>query len=146
MQPSLFNSPRNRTAGWALLWTTAVIAIALSTSSCLDLCGNTVAEEVASPDGRWKAWVFERSCGAATGFSTQVSVLPGRSSLPNEGGNVFAADSNQGAVPLRADFTLALELRWLGDQQLEIAFPAGARVSTAKEGYRDVSVLYREIE
>ncbi len=37
------------------------------------LCGNDVLSENISPSGHWKAVVSERSCGATTGFSTQVS-------------------------------------------------------------------------
>src|SRR5687767_10343542 len=47
-----------------------------------DMCGNDIQLTVVSPDRKLKAVVFERSCGATTGFSTQVSVLPADRDLP----------------------------------------------------------------
>jgi hypothetical protein len=38
-------------------------------------CGNEVLSQARSPDGLYEAVVFQRDCGAATGFSTQVSVI-----------------------------------------------------------------------
>jgi hypothetical protein len=39
------------------------------------MCGNYVVAEKISPDGRRKVVVFQRDCGATTGFSTQVSLF-----------------------------------------------------------------------
>jgi hypothetical protein len=58
------------------------------------LCSNEVASELASPDNEYLAVVFERSCGATTGLSTQVSVLKNNSSLENEPGNVAIIDGH----------------------------------------------------
>ena len=56
------------------------------------LCGNTPIVEEPAPGGKFRAVVFERDCGATTGFSTNISIIPARSPLPNEQGNVFRAD------------------------------------------------------
>jgi hypothetical protein len=45
-------------------------------SALEDLCGNDPISETPSPNGQMKVVVFQRDCGATTGFSTQVSVLP----------------------------------------------------------------------
>ena len=37
-----------------------------------DTCENQLLSEVLSPDQVYRAIVFQRSCGATTGFSTQV--------------------------------------------------------------------------
>src|SRR5688572_11020252 len=63
------------------------------------MCRNEVLAELPAPDNRNRAVVFQRDCGATTGFSTQVSVLRGSRRLPNEGGNVFVADSDHGQAP-----------------------------------------------
>src|SRR5690349_7530517 len=68
-------------------------------SSFDDLCGNTIVATEFSPDHQRKAVLFERNCGATTGFSSQVSVLPADDDLPNEGGNVFAANEGRGGEP-----------------------------------------------
>lgn len=59
-----------------------------------DLCGNEIFQEKATPKGRFKAVLFQRDCGATTGFSTQVSLIPVDAPLPNESGNVFVTNSH----------------------------------------------------
>src|SRR5687767_14406824 len=74
------------------------------------LCANDILSEARSPDGRARAIVFRRSCGATTGFSTQVSVVRGTEPLPNDPGNVFVADplrSEAGSAP-----DPAVKVRW----------------------------------
>jgi len=36
-------------------------------------CGNDVLTDLPSPDGKYKVVVFQRDCGATTGFSTQTT-------------------------------------------------------------------------
>lgn len=55
------------------------------------LCGNTVVADLRSPDGQHRAVLFERNCGATTGFSAQVSILGTSEKLRNESGNVMTA-------------------------------------------------------
>ena len=68
------------------------------TQPCSGLCGNDVIEEVVSPNGKTKALVFQRDCGATTGFSTQISILSYQARLPDKPGNVFIA-GNPGKDP-----------------------------------------------
>src|SRR5437016_6247727 len=63
-------------------------------------CENRVLAEVPSPDGRHRVVVFERSCGATTAFSTQVSVLPAEGALGGGTGNVLIADTDRGQAPV----------------------------------------------
>ncbi|GAA0339817.1 hypothetical protein GCM10009092_00360 [Bowmanella denitrificans] len=58
------------------------------------MCGNHLFSQTISPDGRHKVVVFERSCGATTGFSTHVSVLNWDDHLPNEKGNILILDGS----------------------------------------------------
>jgi hypothetical protein len=93
-----------------------IIAVACAAWLWLDhslsgLCGNTVIEEVASPSGSMKAVLFERSCGATTGFSSQLSVVDADASLRNVGGNTFVAEG----------YPEGYSLRWLDDSTLEVA-------------------------
>lgn len=58
-----------------------------------DLCANQIYQEVYSADRTLKAVVFQRDCGATTGFSTQVSVLPAGETLGNDvAGNLYIAN------------------------------------------------------
>jgi hypothetical protein len=81
--------------------------------------------------------VFERSCGATTGFSTHVSVVNGVGPLPKSVGNVFTADSDHGAVK---DMTVSV--RWVSQDQLVIRYPARARVFRKETQANGVAVAY----
>lgn len=78
---------------WERFVPLAFCAVVLLTAGCDNfaaLCANEITQTIASPDGKVKAVIFTRDCGATTGFSTQVFVLPAGNSLPNESGNAFA--------------------------------------------------------
>ncbi|HEY0281498.1 MAG TPA: hypothetical protein VGC27_02615 [Rhizomicrobium sp.] len=62
-------------------------------------CENTVVKSVVSPDGRHKAVLFQRNCGATTGFSSQVSIIPASLWLPDHSGNAFVADLPENKSP-----------------------------------------------
>lgn len=56
------------------------------------LCRSEVFQEVYSPDGRYKAVVFQRDCGATTGFRTHISIIKSSTTIKNQTGNIFQAD------------------------------------------------------
>ena len=99
---------------------TLAIMLAALNGSCASLrsnlagCGNDLVREVRSPSGKMKAVVFERDCGATTGFSTQVSLLLSNKSLPNESGNLFIADTDHGNAPAGAWGGPIVEPSWTG--------------------------------
>ncbi len=76
-----------------------------------DLCANSIVVEAVSPSGEKKAVLFERSCGATTGFSSQLSVISANADLSNEGGNAYVA----GGYPE------GYELRWLDNSTLQVS-------------------------
>ena len=63
------------------------------------MCGNEVVAQYPSPNGLERLVVFQRDCGATTGFSTQASILPIGKGLKDDSGNVFIADTDHGAAP-----------------------------------------------
>lgn len=109
------------------------------------LCGNKVLAEAVSPDQRLKGVVFQRDCGATTGFSTQVSIIGAQDALPNASGNVFTADDNRGAVPTSAAGGPVVQVRWASGRALVITHHAGARVFTQKEAVSGVAVAYERL-
>lgn len=106
------------------------------------MCANEAIIEVASPDAKHKAVVFQRDCGATTGFSTQVTVLPAGASLQNEPGNVFVADTNHGAAPSGRGGGPEVAVHWLTDAALHIAHHPSARVFKAERYIGDVQIDY----
>ena len=77
-----------------------------------DLCNNEIFSQANSPDGKYKALIFQRDCGATTGFSTQVSVLDISEKLENEGGNVFITANHPNENKI--------ELHWVDSSNLII--------------------------
>jgi len=94
-------------------------------------CGNEISQTVESLSGLVKAVVFNRNCGATTGFNTQVSVLPAVDELPNSAGNILILD---GAVPLQVQWVSnsALSLRGVGSER---AFKQASSVAGVSISY-----------
>lgn len=84
----------------------------LFTSATGSLCENEIFKEVNSPDLEFKAVIFQRDCGATTGFSTQVSVMPISETLPNESGNVLIIEGHPNDTQL--------EINWVSNSELNI--------------------------
>lgn len=93
-----------------------------------DLCGNFVVDRVPSPDAQLELVVFERDCGATTGFSTQASIVAAGAALENVPGNVLDADTNHGAAPAGPGGGPELRVRWTGTRTLSIAYHERASV------------------
>lgn len=72
-----------------LLVVIAVFSL-ISGSFLDDMCGNVVYKEYISPDHERKVVVFQRDCGATTGFSTHVSIIDANEELRNSPGNVIS--------------------------------------------------------
>jgi hypothetical protein len=108
---------------------------------CSDGCRDSIVAQVAAPDGLHTAFLFERSCGATTGFSTQVSVVAG-GRLPGGGGNVFVADTDHGAAPSAPWGGPVVSVRWAGSSTLEISYDHRARVFERLEAVNGVSIRY----
>lgn len=96
-----------------------------------DICTNTILNEVASPKGTYIAVVFDRSCGATTGFSTQVSVLAGSSmASPNQPGNTITFNGQD--VPV--------SIVWISENEVAISSPGSKATYTIKSIKNKVSI------
>jgi hypothetical protein len=70
-------------------------------------CENNVISGMPSPDGADIAFVFRRSCGTTTGWSTDVSVIDMHRSLRSGPGNVLIVGDEQ-----------AVKVSWRGPKKL----------------------------
>ncbi len=101
---------------------------------CDGMCANEVLQEIPSPDNKLKAVVFQRDCGATTGFSTQMTILKTDEKLQNTSGDVFSADTDHGKVPSGPGGGPKIEVIWIGVHQLQVKYPQKARIYlSAKE-------------
>jgi hypothetical protein len=121
----------------------ATLSACLIVAACDDtLCGDTVVQRLPAPDHRREAVLFQRDCGAPTGFSTQISILaPG--SAPNGPGEVFVADDDHGAAQTGRWGGPWASMRWLDPAHLEIAYAENARIFHRKVDAAGVRIRYR---
>lgn len=90
-------------------------------------CGNEPISETPSPDKSLKAVIFQRDCGATTGFSKQVSILPANQSLPNESGNALVADTDHGKAPSGPGGGPEVIAEWKSSRELVLRLHPSAR-------------------
>jgi hypothetical protein len=98
---------------------------------CASLCDNEIAQVTLSPSGELTAVVFNRNCGATTGFNTQVSVLPSAELPTNDPGNLLILD---GQVPL--------QIFWASDSQLSVVGLGASHVFKQEAQTSGVTVSY----
>ena len=116
--------------------------IAFAISGDWDGCDNEVVAEFPSPDGARKVVIFQRDCGATTGFSTQASLLAVGVKKPSGGGNLFVADTGHGAAPAAAWGGPELVVRWKGPRAVILEHNRLARVFKAERHVEDIEVQY----
>ena len=112
----------------------AIVFLAWMLFFASSMCGNYVAQETLSPDSEHRAVVFQRDCGAATGFSTQISIVDASDDLPNEAGNVFIA-------PGHPD-TTATTLHWKDAKTLVVTTAAMMEATRTEQRRGDIAVEY----
>ena len=116
----------------------AAAAITLGTARCGN-CANRPVDTVTSPDASRAAIIFERDCGATTGFSTQISVVRSGHAATS-GGNVFIADTNNGAAPSGEGGGPAVRVRWVGVDTLEVRYHPRARLFPPQSRLKGITV------
>ena len=99
-----------------------------------DLCGNEIFKEALAPGGRFKAVIFQRDCGATTGFSTQISLLASDKDLPNEGGNIFIAKGHPD--------DRNIEIVWLSPRELMLRNTDDTEPLKKETTRKGIKVLY----
>lgn len=116
-------------------WRIAIFMLAssLTLTGCEAACGNEVSNTVVSPTGTMKAVVFNRNCGATTGFNTQVSVLSLGQDLQDEGGNVLIVDD-----------TVPLVIRWTSNDEIFISGIGGSTIFKKANSAEGVRIRYDE--
>ena len=111
---------------------------------CSDACQNSIVSTAVAPSGDFRAVLFQRDCGATTGFSSQVSVTDA-DDAPSGGGNAFVADTDHGLASSAMWGGPWVELRWLSPRQLLIRYDAKARVFTQNATVSEMTVTYEKV-
>ncbi|MDD4506747.1 MAG: DUF5412 family protein [Sulfurospirillaceae bacterium] len=102
-----------------------------------NMCGSEFIEQSSSPNGNLKAIIFQYDCGATTSFTTKVAIVNSNvnnydKAIVKE--SVFSVDWNHdNRVPLNAlNGGPEVRIKWLDNREVEIQYPALARVHFAK--------------
>ena len=117
------------------------LGLALLLSAC-EPCGTSLIARVGSPSHHYDALIFGRDCGATTDFSTQVSLIEAGAPLPKSAGNLFIADTDRGKVAAGPGGGPTVQVRWLSEDRLEVAYPTGTRVFKQEPARGKVKVEY----
>lgn len=109
----------------------------------VSMCGNEIITEESSPGGKYKIVVFVRSCGATTGFSTQVSIIPtDRKLRDDESGNVLTLnDHNMGNH--RNSFGGAdVKAKWITNREVIVKYDKIAETAIKETNVHGVEIVF----
>lgn len=122
----------------------ALAAAFMALSGCSDTCSNAIVSRARAPDGRHEAVMFQRDCGATTGFSTQISVLDEGGGLAGAG-NAFRADADHGAARVGEWGGPWADMRWLSPDHLLVRYAAKSRLFEQEEEVSGVWITYQAV-
>ena len=114
----------------------------LACTGCSDACQNTIASRSLSPNGALAAVLFQRDCGATTGFSTQISIVH-PDDKPTGAGNAFIADDDHGAARVGSWEASWAETKWLASDHLLIRYAAKSRLFKRNASVSGVKITYQ---
>jgi hypothetical protein len=121
---------------------TVIVLLLGTAAACSDPCSNTLVKVVKAPGGQRAAALFQRDCGATTGFSTQISVLvPG--DKVTGGGNAFIADYNHGIAAVGDWQGSWADVQWLSPDHLLIRYAANSRIFKQRGEVEGVRITYQ---
>ncbi len=121
---------------------TVIAVVGVSNFSLSGECRNEIISESNAPGNAMKYVVFQRDCGATTGFSTQVSLIKVGETLKNEGGNIFIADTNHDEAPSGAGGGPEVRIKWVSDTQLQIRHHQLVRIFRSERAIDGVLIDY----
>lgn len=134
----------SRTLKRAGALSTAVL-LALLAGGCSDMCANDEIDRLPSPGGEYEAVLFQRACGATSGFSTQVSIVPAGAELDGTG-NAFVADDDHGEARTGDWGGPWAEVRWQSPRELLVRYAAGSGIFTQRPAVSGVAVQFEAVE
>tara|TARA_R110001606_G_scaffold334961_1_gene482946 strand:- start:12 stop:407 length:396 start_codon:yes stop_codon:yes gene_type:complete len=97
-----------------------------------NMCDNTIIATKFSPNQNNKIVLFERSCGATTGFSTQVSILEKENDLENENSAILITEKD------------SLNIKWINDDEVSIEIKKNSEVFKKQNHFNGIKINYKE--
>jgi hypothetical protein len=124
-----------------ILLTGLLSLICLSKCITADQCTNDILIEHINQAKTYKVVKFDRGCGATTGNSIQLSVIPVDEHLENTAGNVFIAGSMSGSY-LKDDKSVSVS--WLNDSTIKIKYDNKLKIFKKDITRGKLKVLYHQ--
>lgn len=129
--------------------------VVFASNSCLSipsfgLCENTVEKQVNSPDGEFKAVIFDRGCGATVGFITGISIIPANEKINNnDTGNILFAEKVYGEFSSNKNGQTQygktnFDIEWINDEELLVYYTESKRLSKTGS-YKNIKIIYKLI-
>jgi hypothetical protein len=106
------------------------------------MCGNQIISNTEMQEMNLNIVVFQRDCGATTGFSTQVSIIEIGEELPNESGNIFSADTDHGKAPSGKGGGPEVKVEVIDEKQIKILHHQNDRVFNNQNKWQGVQIEY----
>lgn len=100
---------------------------------------------VTSPNGKWKAEQTQEVCNDNNQAITAVWVSDNKSGSLGKKFSAFRAISSQPTSTTSTSKPLDLQLVWLSDSQLQIAYPKGTELQHKERTEGDVTIKYLEL-
>ena len=113
----------------------AAIFIALLVAGCSDICGNELLTQHESPSGDLSVVVFQRDCGATTGYTVQGSILGSDEELKNEPGNLFVIGENAVGRP---------SVDWIDDRKLKLSYSSSLDIRIVAAAPHGVTITVND--
>lgn len=126
---------------WKLLPLALVLALV---AGCSDDCSNTVVASKDAPDAQHSAVLFQRDCGATTGYSTQLSIVE-TGEQPSGTGNIFIADDDHGSAQAAEWGGPWAEMVWLSPDRLLVRYDAKSRIFKQVENASGVTISFQTV-
>lgn len=86
--------------------------------------------------------LFQRDCGATSGFSTQISILDAGEAVAGTG-NAFVADDAHGTARIGEWGGPWAEVEWLSSSRLLVRYAAKARVFEKRREVKGVTIGFQ---
>lgn len=107
-------------------------------------CATTYAESFPSPNGRLRAVLYERNCGAMDPYITHVSILTRNEHKPDDGWVVLAVRADAADTLLGAWGGPLVTVRWNGDKELILGRHPSIDMRGSKTSVRGVRIVYSD--
>lgn len=124
------------------IWKLIQLAFYIVFSPAEEMCNLNLAQELASPQGQYKAIIYQYDCGATTPFTTNISILSRTEEIEYVAGNLFVAYHSSRSGPWHGPYT---EIKWLSETSLVISYVADATVSKQEKSVGSVVASYVQL-